>query len=68
MAEPRCVSGAYRAQLGESPLWDEQARCLWFVDIIAPSVGRIRVDEALSGAGEAPKLWRLPNWCAAYSR
>ncbi|WP_428248259.1 SMP-30/gluconolactonase/LRE family protein [Ferrovibrio sp.] len=25
-------------QIGESPVWDEQRQCLWFVDILAPEI------------------------------
>jgi sugar lactone lactonase YvrE len=57
MAAPAVASGAYRAQLGEGPLWDGTA--LWFVDIIAPCVGRMNVDTG------AVRTWRLPNWCVA---
>ncbi|MEL3892061.1 SMP-30/gluconolactonase/LRE family protein [Ferrovibrio sp. MS7] len=27
-------------QIGESPVWDEQRQCLWFVDILAPAILR----------------------------
>ena len=55
------VSGAWRAKLGESPVWDAELGCLWFLDIIAPCVGCI----AATSSEDAPKLWRLPNWCVA---
>ena len=29
---------AFRTELGESPVWDERSRALWFVDVHAPAV------------------------------
>lgn len=37
--EPRCVLEA-NAQLGECPRWDERARVLYWVDILAPALHR----------------------------
>lgn len=31
----------FRAQLGESPVWDAERGCLWFVDIRAPALHRL---------------------------
>jgi sugar lactone lactonase YvrE len=33
--------GMQRDILGESPLWDERAQCLWWVDIRAPALRRL---------------------------
>jgi sugar lactone lactonase YvrE len=64
--QPRVVSGAYRGQLVESPLWDERRQVLWFVDIVASAVGRINAvaDATDNNVNAAVRLWRLPNWCA----
>lgn len=32
---------AVRTQLGESPLWDSEHACLWFIDIQAPALHRL---------------------------
>jgi sugar lactone lactonase YvrE len=37
--EPRCVLNVH-AQLGECPRWDERARVLYWVDILAPALHR----------------------------
>jgi sugar lactone lactonase YvrE len=52
------VSGDYRGQLCESPVWDADAECLWFVDVLS-GVGRCRPAD-----GDV-KTWATPNWCEA---
>jgi hypothetical protein len=59
---PRVVSGAYRAKLGECPLFDARRQCLWFVDIIAPAI--LRINAAADAPDDGVRCWRLPNWCA----
>lgn len=56
----RALGGAYRAQLGECPVWDARGKHLFFIDVIAPSVSRLSV-----ATGEL-RTWRLPNWCALH--
>lgn len=46
--------GSQRDILGESPLWDERANCLWWVDIRRPAIRR------LDAAGEV-QSWPLPE-------
>lgn len=46
--------GTQRDILGESPLWDERAACLWWVDIRAPAIRR------LDPATGALRTWPMP--------
>ena len=46
---------AIRSQLGESPVWDAERRCLWFVDIRAPSLHRLDV------ATQKLDSWPMPE-------
>ena len=46
--------GAQRDILGESPLWDERAACLWWIDIRQPAIRR------LDPASGAVRSWPLP--------
>jgi sugar lactone lactonase YvrE len=57
MAEPRVVSGAYRGQLVESPVWDAASDCLWFVDVLN-CVG------CCNAMAQTVQTWALENWCA----
>jgi sugar lactone lactonase YvrE len=57
MAEPRVVSGAYRGQLVESPVWDAASDCLWFVDVLN-CVGCCDVKT------QNVRTWAIDNWCA----
>ena len=47
--------GTQRDVLGECPLWDERAHCLWWVDIRAPALRRL---DAASGE---VRTWPLPE-------
>lgn len=47
--------GTQRDVLGECPLWDERACCLWWVDIRAPALRRL---DAASGE---VRTWPLPE-------
>lgn len=51
--------GAQRDVLGECPLWDEQAGCLWWVDIRAPALRR------LQPATGAVQTWPMPELVGA---
>lgn len=42
-------------RLGEGPVWDERARCLWFVDVKAPAI--LRHDPARGGLDR----WPMPE-------
>jgi sugar lactone lactonase YvrE len=44
-----------RTQLGESPVWDAERRCLWFVDIRAPALHRLDV------ATQKLDRWPMPE-------
>lgn len=44
-----------RTQLGESPVWDAERRCLWLVDIRAPSLHRLDV------ATQKLDSWPMPE-------
>lgn len=44
-----------RTQLGESPVWDAEARCLWFIDIRAPALHRLDV------ATHKVDTWSMPE-------
>lgn len=46
--------GTQRDILGESPLWDERGRCLWWVDIRQPAIRR------LDPATDEVRSWPLP--------
>lgn len=46
--------GTQRDILGESPLWDERAACLWWVDIRQPALRRLDAD-----TGEV-RTWPMP--------
>lgn len=46
--------GTQRDILGESPLWDERAQCLWWVDIRQPAIRRLN-----SGTGHV-RTWPMP--------
>lgn len=46
--------GIQRDILGECPLWDERAQCLWWIDIRAPALRR------LDAAGEV-RSWPMPE-------
>ena len=46
--------GTQRDQLGESPLWDERAQCLWWVDIRQPAIRRLD-----AGTGDV-RSWPMP--------
>lgn len=50
---------AFRTELGESPVWDERSRALWFVDVHAPAVHRVDV---ATGRLDA---WRMPARCGS---
>lgn len=47
--------GSQRDILGESPLWDERAECLWWVDIRRPAIRRL--DHASGQVG----TWTMPG-------
>jgi|SRR5690242_17766415 sugar lactone lactonase YvrE len=44
-----------RTQLGESPVWDAQLRCLWFIDIRAPALHR------LDAGTQRVETWPMPE-------
>ena len=46
-------------RVGESPIWDVRAQCLWWVDIEGPFV-RCAAQGA-SGAPATLRSWRLPE-------
>lgn len=46
--------GAQRDILGESPLWDERAACLWWVDIRQPAIRR------LDPVDDKVRTWPMP--------
>jgi sugar lactone lactonase YvrE len=51
------VSGSYRGELVESPVWDDDAGCLLFVDVLN-GVGRlVGLDSS-----ETVTTWKTPNW------
>ncbi|MFT3719210.1 SMP-30/gluconolactonase/LRE family protein [Pseudorhodoferax sp.] len=52
---PTVRIGRQRDILGESPLWDERAGCLWWVDIRQPAIRR------LDHASGAVDTWPLPD-------
>ena len=47
--------GTQRDILGECPLWDERARCLWWIDIRAPALRRF------DPARDEVRSWALPG-------
>lgn len=51
--------GDQRDILGECPLWDAQAQCLWWIDIRRPAIRRLR---PLPGRVDGPiDTWPLPD-------
>lgn len=52
MTLPRRI-GTQRDILGENPLWDDRAQCLWWIDIRAPAIRRLDSDGALQS-------WPMP--------
>lgn len=58
MLEPRCVPeriGTQTDVLGECPLWDDSAQCLYWVDIRRPAIRR------LDHASGALDTWAMPD-------
>ncbi|WP_332304574.1 SMP-30/gluconolactonase/LRE family protein [Rhizobium sp. GR12] len=53
MSQPRIIEPKLRTlidtplKVGESPTWDERTGDLWFVDILAPAIFRLRADGKL---------------------
>ena len=56
----RRIAGAYRAKLGESPVWTEDGR-LAFVDIVAKELLVVTAADAADAADATPKRVRLPT-------
>ena len=54
MPDVACVSGDYRAKLGESPLWDPSTNSLVFVDIQTSEVCRLDVASAAVSTRQLP--------------
>jgi sugar lactone lactonase YvrE len=47
-----------RASLGEGPVWDDRAGCLWWVDILEEAIHRT---DPVSGRDEALPIGRMPG-------
>jgi sugar lactone lactonase YvrE len=45
-----------RTQLGESPVWDAEHGCLWFVDITAPALHRLEPNSGKVASWPMPEL------------
>jgi sugar lactone lactonase YvrE len=47
-----------RASLGEGPVWDDRAACLWWVDILGAAIHRT---DPISGRDEVLPIGRMPG-------
>jgi sugar lactone lactonase YvrE len=47
-----------RASLGEGPVWDDRAACLWWVDILGEAIHRT---DPISGRDEVLPIGRMPG-------